>query len=271
MPLTAIRRYSFEERIRRAETLFRVWPSAAEVLQTLVQVLKFQRSLQAFLERSKFHCSSAEPRLPSDIELFSLLPHFRTFLQIMAASDSTTLAQKAEKLQMASPDVWEEHLQRYWIRADHTDPSTEAFFLRAFLQPIAEYLAEESAISIANYARPLCPYCGQKPTCGVLRPEGDGAKRSLICAFCSTEWEYRRIVCPGCEQEDVERLPVYTAEDFPYIRIEACDICNTFVKTIDLTKDGHAIPLIDEIGSLPLTLWAEEKGYSKLERNLLLM
>ena len=271
MPLTSVRRYSFEECIHRAQTLFRIWPSAAEVLQTLLQVLQFQGSLQAFLERSKFHSFNAEQTFPWAIDLFPLLPHFRTFLQIMAASNSPTLAEKAEKLKMANPDVWEEHLQRYWTHANQNVPSTEAFFLRAFLQPIAEYLAEESAISTANYARSLCPYCGRKPACGVLRPEGDGAKRSLICSFCSSEWEYRRIVCPACEQQDVERLPVYTAEDCAYIRMEACDVCKTFIKTIDLTKDGRAIPLIDEIGSLPLTLWAQERGYSKLERNLLLL
>jgi formate dehydrogenase maturation protein FdhE len=79
------------------------------------------------------------------------------------------------------------------------------------------------------------------------------------------------MVCPACEQEDVHRLPVYTAESFAWIRIEACDVCHAFIKTIDLTKDGRAIPVVDEIASLPLTLWAEEKGYKKLQRNVLLI
>ena len=107
--------------------------------------------------------------------------------------------------------------------------------------------------------------------CGILRPEGDGAKRSLLCSFCSMEWEYRRIVCPSCGQEDVERLPIYTTGDFAHIRVEACDACKHFIKTIDLTKNGRAVPVVDELGSLPLTLWAEDKGYRRLQQNLFLM
>jgi hypothetical protein len=63
----------------------------------------------------------------------------------------------------------------------------------------------------------------------VLRPLGDGAKRSLVCSLCATEWEYRRIVCPACGEESVDKLPAYVAEGaeqgFDHIRVEACDTC----------------------------------------------
>jgi formate dehydrogenase maturation protein FdhE len=38
---------------------------------------------------------------------------------------------------------------------------------------------------------------------------------------------------------------------------------------VDLTKDGHAVPMVDEIATLALTLWAEENGYAKIETDLL--
>jgi formate dehydrogenase maturation protein FdhE len=38
---------------------------------------------------------------------------------------------------------------------------------------------------------------------------------------------------------------------------------------VDLSKDGHAVPLVDELAAIPLDLWAHEKGYSKLQLNLL--
>ena len=79
------------------------------------------------------------------------------------------------------------------------------------------------------------------------------------------------MICPSCESQDLDRLPVFTDETSSYIRVEACDVCNMFIKTIDLTKDGRAVPVVDEIASVPLTLWAQEKGYEKLQRNLLLM
>jgi len=62
---------------------------------------------------------------------------------------------------------------------------------------------------------------------GVLRIEGDGGKRFLLCAFCGTEWEFRRIYCAFCGESREQSLPVFVAEKFPHIRVEACDTCRT--------------------------------------------
>ena len=99
---------------------------------------------------------------------------------------------------------------------------------------------------------------------GVLRPEGDGGKRSLICSFCRTEWDYLRIACPSCDERREQKLIVYTAPKFESVRIEACDTCKAYIKTVDLTKNGLAVPEVDDIAALPLGLWADEQGYRKL-------
>jgi FdhE protein len=115
----------------------------------------------------------------------------------------------------------------------------------------------------------VCPFCNRRPALGILRQQGDGARRSLLCGFCLTEWEFRRIICPGCGEEGHAKLPVYTAEAFPHIRVECCDTCQTYIKSIDLTKNGLAEPLVDELASVPLNLWAQERGYVKSHPNLL--
>jgi FdhE protein len=51
--------------------------------------------------------------------------------------------------------------------------------------------------------------------------------------------------------------------------VEACETCKFFVRTIDLTKDGHAVPVVDDLAAIPLTLWAREHGYNRLQPNLL--
>ena len=116
-----------------------------------------------------------------------------------------------------------------------------------------------------------CDACGTRPVAAVLRGEGEGGKRSLVCSMCSSEWESRRILCPNCGEEDKEKLPVFSSEErqFDYIRIEACDSCRTYLKSIDMTKNGLAIPIVDEIASVTLNVWAEEHGYTKIEPNLL--
>ena len=48
---------------------------------------------------------------------------------------------------------------------------------RAPLQPYAEHLADHREIEIVNGTPSTCPLCGCKPIVGVLRSEGDGAKK----------------------------------------------------------------------------------------------
>jgi FdhE protein len=80
---------------------------------------------------------------------------------------------------------------------------------------------------------------------------------------------YRRIVCPNCGEANKDKLPVYKAEDISYVRVEACDSCRCYLKSVDLTLNGLAIPVVDELATVALNLWAEESGYVKLEVNLL--
>lgn len=145
-------------------------------------------------------------------------------------------------------------------------PSGEAetFFWNIVKQPYAEHLRKSSEL-----VGPKCPSCGSKPVVGVLRGEGDGAKRALICSLCALEWPYRRLICANCGEEDKEKLPVYVAAQMDYVRVEACDTCRTYLKSVDVTKDGFAVPQVDEIATVALNFWADEHGYTKIETNIL--
>ncbi len=145
----------------------------------------------------------------------------------------------------------------------------EYFCAQAFLQPYAEFLVDQTDVPAPPLRRPVCPYCGSPPLVGVLRPEGDGAKRSLVCSFCRTEWDYMRIACPSCEEPREENLCVYNTPAFAGVRVEACDTCRAYIKTIDLTQNGWAVPEVDDLAAVPLTLWADEKGYWKVARNVI--
>ncbi len=154
--------------------------------------------------------------------------------------------------------------------AFHPGPGqTDQLLAYIFLQPYAEYLAESGKTLAPRETHGVCPFCSSLPVAGVLRQEGDGGKRSLICAFCATEWNIGRIVCPACSEGNVEKLAVYTAEQFPHVRVEACDTCRYYIKTVDLTKDGHAVPAVDELATIPLNFWALEHDYIKLRGNML--
>ena len=100
----------------------------------------------------------------------------------------------------------------------------------------------------------------RKPNCITIK--------NVVCCFCSAEWKFRHIVCPGWGEENDKKLAVFTAKEFDYIRVERCDTSKTYTKSVDL-RDGHAEPAVDELASAPLDLWAREHGFAKLHANLL--
>jgi FdhE protein len=188
-------------------------------------------------------------------------------LDLAASHGPELLARKAKSLQRADKTQLEK-LIRSRLSASGESHFADIFFAEACLQPLAENLQVQIA-EVANYAKSVCPVCGGSPQAAVLRPEGEGRLRSLLCSFCLREWIFRRVVCPWCGQEDKEKLPLYSAEECTHVRIEACDICKRYQKAIDLSVDGHASPLVDEVGTAVLDVWATENGYCKISRNLM--
>ena len=150
---------------------------------------------------------------------------------------------------------------------NHAEPA-ESFIARVLRQAEAERAVGQALAPANLVTRNCCPFCGERPVAAVLRPEGEGGKRYLLCSLCLTEWEFRRMLCPHCGEENHEKLAVYTTKQFPHIRVEACDSCHHYLKAIDLTVDGHAVPEVDELASVALDLWAAENGYTKLAANL---
>jgi FdhE protein len=91
----------------------------------------------------------------------------------------------------------------------------------------------------------------------------------LICATCLSSWEFRRVVCANCGEERPAKLGYFHTPEFDHVRIEACDTCKHYLKGVDLTRLGFAVPLVDEIAAAPLDVWARAHGYTKIELNLI--
>jgi formate dehydrogenase maturation protein FdhE len=264
----------YDARLRRAELLSAKHSFAKEFLDFYKQVASFQKGLRAKVASANgSHVGTmAAPEIRKQLDLTLLLPHFRGFLSVTEQHAPSALGQSARQIALLPTDSWIASLEAYWEHAGRYDQQVGAFaqFIpRAFLQPYAEFCIARIQPPPVVVAPRLCPLCGSRPLLGVLRPEGDGGKRFLLCAFCSEEWEFRRILCPTCGEEAENKLPVYIAEQLPHVRVEACDTCKFYLRTVDLTKDGHALPLVDDLASIPLTLWAHEHGYSRLQPNLL--
>ena len=264
----------WDARIRRANQLAAEFPFAAEALKFYERLTRYQKSLYSEIEVA---CGTANVRrtggsLRTELDVFLLLPRISAFLSHVEKTAPPPLAQATRALQGEGSGRWQEVLRQFWesdfSRADEA-PSGDTLIARLFLQPYAEYLADHSDWILPHGTPNTCPLCGGRPLVGVLRPVGDGGKRFLSCFLCAMEWEYRRIICPSCGEEDVHKLAVYTAKEFSHVRVEACDTCHQYIKSVDLTKDGHAVPVVDELATIPLNLWATEHGYQKLQTNML--
>jgi formate dehydrogenase maturation protein FdhE len=258
----------WQRRIQRAQELTGQHPFAAEILGFYIQVARFQEDLHHRLPA--FLRPSPSATIPHDLgqgELSELTSRFASFLSLAERHGPKPLAELSCELHSRGPKVWSELLNAAW--STQSPSSAEGFLALAFLQPCAELLRSHAPLRPNQLTQALCPFCNRRPGIGVLRPIGDGAARSLVCSFCVGEWQFRRIVCPGCGEENDQKLPVFTAAEFDSIRVECCDVCKTYIKTVDLATNGRAEPIVDELASAPLDLWAREHGYAKLQSNLL--
>jgi FdhE protein len=260
---------NWDKRIQRAGELADEYQFAAEVLRFYQEVARFQKKV---FEKAASHTSKERKPLREQIDLALPVETLPALLKVVEKHGPSRLVEASASLREQGRDQWPEIFAaciRGTTGNGHNGADPAQFFARACLQPYAEYLAEHSGVQLAGYSGQLCPLCDGKPQLGVLRPEGHGARRSLLCSFCLLEWEFRRVVCPACGEEEFDKLPRYSAEDFPHLKVEACDTCKTYIKTVDLSTNGLAVPLVDEIAAAPLDLWAREHGYSKVELNLM--
>jgi len=277
----------WDRRIRRANELTTSYPFAAEGLRFYSRVATFQRSLYADIQRALADSPGMDSlgSLRDELDLFLLLPNFSRFLALIEQIAPAPLAHAAAGLARQGTPGWQHAIEDFW----HGDMDTamavgaaeeelgeagaarprEQLLAWIFLQPYAEYLADQRENTIVDGAPSTCPLCGGRPVVGVLRSEGDGAKKSLICMLCAHEWGFRRIYCPACGEEREPQMAFYSAPEIAHVRVDVCDTCHTYLKSIDLTKTGLAVPVVDEMATIPLDLWAREHGYEKLQINLL--
>jgi FdhE protein len=265
-------RTEYQKRIARAAELGSEYIFAAEILHFYISIVRFQEKLSKEILRSAINgnISASDQNAFAQPLPLGITSQFNPFLSVVEENGPETLRESARELRDRGEDSHLQLLTSFWkAETGAMPPGSYDFLARAFLQPYAEYCRSQAVLKPSGPTPYICPVCRRKPGLGVLRPLGDGGQRSLVCSFCLAEWEFRRILCPGCGEENHVKLPVYTAEELKHVRVEACDSCRTYIKTVDLTKSGRAEPVVDELASIPLDLWADKQGYTKLQPNLM--
>ena len=262
-------RVQLSNRIVRSLALARERAATADLLNFYADLCDFQQSLlphhSRFLRSAAREFSDAFDASAASASAIDLVRWLDDRPQQGLVSLNRTVLGRTK-------NEWEPLLDRLWrwsgVSLDGVD-ETDQFVAEALLQPFAESLARSRERGRPNAVGVDCTTCGGRAFLAALQERGGEKTRTLICGFCLSEWAASRAICPKCGDGNEDALLVYRSEEFPDVRIEACRRCQSYIKTIDLTRSSDAIPVVDDLASLAMDLWAAGRGYRKLRPNLL--
>ncbi len=252
------------ERTERCRELRERFASAAAILDFYAIVLEFQGRVAKRMTA----VPASDQSFRGQVASLANWEDFQELLRITAKTGPQLLANRARQLQQMHEGDFRQIAGEFLSAEAPSYQGQDDFFLRAVMQPLAERLQIQAVFKPEGMTN-RCPICQSLPQFAILRPEGEGAARSLGCSFCLREWLFRRLVCPWCGEENKEKLPRFSSEDSQYVYISGCDTCKRYLKVVDMTTEGRAVPLVDEVAASVLDVWAARQGYSKVAPNLM--
>lgn len=113
------------------------------------------------------------------------------------------------------------------------------------------------------WMRSYCPICGSEPNLAELK--GDEKIRFLYCSLCGAGWQYQRLKCPFCHNEDYEKLGLFALEEKEERhRVYVCLQCKRYLKTmVAPPQQLSELPWYQDVTTIHLDLIALGKGYVK--------
>ncbi len=137
-------------------------------------------------------------------------------------------------------------------------------FAEESLRPELEIIAEKygETVEKSKWSEGYCPICGKEPKIGEIRKDEDG-KRYLFCHQCGFKWNFNRIKCPFCGNEEQHSLAYFEVEGEERYRVDVCNKCRRYIKTVELPKSSEEPDLdIEDIATLHLDMIAYDEGYN---------
>lgn len=137
-------------------------------------------------------------------------------------------------------------------------------FTEESLRPELENIAEKygEVVTKSGWSEGYCPICGKDPKIGEIRKEEDG-KRYLFCHQCGFKWYFNRIKCPFCGNDEQHSLAYFEVEGDERYRVDVCNKCRRYIKTVELPKSSEEPNLdVEDIATLHLDMIACDEGYN---------
>ena len=129
-----------------------------------------------------------------------------------------------------------------------------------FISKYAEKL--HKYIDFNNWLKGYCPVCGREPL--IAKLEGEVGRKWMLCSLCHTEWSFKRLACPFCENDNQDSLRYFFVEEDESHRMDVCDKCKGYIKTIDTRKAHNEINLlVENLSTLALDVVAQKEGFQR--------
>lgn len=228
-----------------------------------------EERLRGIKEKEGFPLFSRED-LPLDFDTASAL--FEKFTEHLGRTDRDDKAGLKKALHRSKGEAaWTKELFKAILSqnrkalsrfAKDVDLSPEVlqFLGQTALKPSLQALREalSGGVKKEEWDKGYCPACGSQPSMAYFDKSG---KRFLHCELCGKEWDYPRLRCPFCENVDHETLSYFQAEKEEGIRVDYCEKCLRYLKTIDRRAFEEAVPMeVENLATLYLDVLATEQG-----------
>ncbi len=127
-------------------------------------------------------------------------------------------------------------------------------FLESYAQNLREF------IDLTGWLKGTCPLCAKEPL--IARLAEETGKRWLFCSLCHTEWLFKRLPCVFCGNDDQKSLRYFFVEDDQGCRVDVCDKCKRYIKTVDARKSHKRQNLfVENLATLALDIVAKKEGF----------
>ena len=134
--------------------------------------------------------------------------------------------------------------------------TASGFVLAPYLQLACDLILPRIPLNL--WYREYCPICGGRPTFAALT-SGSGP-RTLLCPRCYGEWSYGRIGCPFCKSTDSQTY--YSGDEGRY-RLYVCEVCNRYMKTVDVRERNMDLCLpVECLVTVSMDIAARERGFT---------
>ena len=271
------------ERLReRAQQLKRKRPDYGAILDFYVKVREAQITSKAALKLDPTKVKESRQQRPTE-EGMSLLRKedfpvdreasiglFHTLCRI-GETANPHMAEQVGRIEKAFEQI-KIDLEKLWTGRQTSEQAASDrgldgqvvdFLVRSSIRPSIEAGMEQLRGEIDPEAcRTIhCPVCGSLPSLNLLK--GEGGKRYSLCSVCCYEWRIDRLSCAVCGNKEPDLLQYFLAEGDEACRIDVCDQCHHYVKTIDTRNLEASDPSLEDLATLHLDFVAVQKGYKR--------